>query len=165
MEKLLFDQIVARLQDAAVIAWFTSNNYAAVKTKAWFENQVEDLLAKNVQTFPMDFPAVLIEFSDTKLDNRQRNRQTGNGKITLHIVQNRIAQDGSTASATFINFDASLDYANIFSKLFDGFKLPCAALLTQSGSKVDHKNRALRDDELYFEWTYTRKKPSGVPGF
>jgi hypothetical protein len=162
MEKKIFDEIVNRLNDPTVITYLGTG---AVKTIAWFEDQVEQSMAKEVENHPFECPAVFIEFANTVYDNTVRNRQHGKGRVTLHIVQRRIGQDGKSSSTTFSTFDATIGYKDNFINLFDGFKLPCAALLTLTDTEVDHKNRPLRNDKVTFGWKYSRKKPSGLPGF
>lgn len=166
MEKKIFDEICTHLKDAAVVTWFTNvMDSPKVETIEWFEDQVEIMLSKDVKTYPMKFPAVLVQFENTSYDNTNPNKQDGKGKVVLHIVQERIGQDGNKDASTFTDFDTTIGYKDLFIDLFNGFKLPCAARLTLSGSKVDHRNRPLRDDEVTFDWAYMRKKPSGVPGF
>lgn len=166
MEKKIFDEICARLQDAAVITWITvTKTSPAVKTIEWFEDQVEKMLAKEVDTYPMDFPAVLVQFDQSNYSHNNINMFDGDGKVILHIVQNRMGKDGKATAATFSNFDSAIGYKDLFIEIFNGFKLPCSARLVLSGSKMDQRNRALRDDEITFNWSGKGRKESGVPGF
>ncbi len=166
MEKKIFDEICARLQDAAVINWITVTKSApAVKTIEWFEDQVTKMLDKQVDNYPMDFPAVLVQFDASNYGHNNINMFDGDGKVILHIVQNRIGKDGKASASTFTDFDKVIAYKDLFIDLFNGFKLPCSARLTLNGSKMDHTNRPLRDDEITFNWSVKGKKSSGVPGF
>lgn len=165
MEKTIYDEIVTRLTDSNVVAWIQSLSYVEPQDIKWFEDQVEQMVAaaaSDNKTYPMDLPAVLIEFAPTQYKSKG-NKREGSGVVTLHVVQMQVGLDGASGASTHGDFKTMVGYKDLFIQLLDGFALSCNGRLTNVGSEMDHQNRPVRDDRVSFNWTATIAQPSGVP--
>lgn len=163
MEKKIFEEGMARLKEAAVVAYIVSKGFEAPKHQAWFEDQFDQSLAESEnQALPFDLPAILWQFGETKYEKGNGNNQEAEGTIILHIGQNKYV-DGVDGAATLADHKKLLEYAELIIDLLNGKQLPCSAKPYLTNHQRDHINRPMMIDQVTFSWTGRRHKRADAP--
>lgn len=161
MEAKIFEQGCARIADNS--AYFTDAGQEAPKHQAWFENQIDSALDETEnKSLPFDLPAILWQFTPTEYTKGNGFTKEASGTLILHVVQNRYV-NGEAGSEGLADHTKLLEYADLVTDLFDGYKLGCSARPYMTNVERDHLNRPVMVDKITFEWSGKRKKPEGVP--